>query len=126
MVGHTHYDIDQVFSTIAMPLAQPHTMYPDQKSLFAQIRNAFENQLDKPDIQEIFPNNIFDYHLLYKPVLDLKLAYYQEPHQFRIIIKLFNVNTPEEIALLHYKNWARSTKWLPCATSHPLISSHPP
>ena len=124
MVGHTHNDIDRVFSTIAMRLAQPHIMCPDQKSLFAQIRNAFENQLDKPDIQEIFPNNIFDYHLLYKPVLDPKLAYYQEPHQFRI--KLFNVNTPEEIALLRYKNWAHSTKWLPCATSHPLISSHPP
>ena len=111
MVGHTHDDIDQIFSTIATHILQAHILCPDQQSLFTHIRNAFSQEVDAPTIKELFADSIFNYDKFYEDVIDPHLAYYQDPHQFRI--KLFHEGTPQEIALLHYKNWAHSTHWLP-------------
>ena len=56
-------------------------------------------------------NSQFGDDKLYMCVLDQHLSGYQAPHQFRI--KIFHEGTQDEIALLHYKNWAHSPAWLP-------------
>ena len=111
MVGHTHDDIDHIFSIIATHLKQHHIRCPDQESLFAAIKRAFHDEEDIPDIRELFATDVFDYDTLYKQVLDPDLCGYQEPHQFRI--KNFHTCTNRETSLLHYKNWAHTKEWLP-------------
>ena len=76
------------------------------------MKNAFAEQVDKPDIFELFATEIFDFDIFYRAVLDSKIAYHQDPHQFRI--KLFSHGSSSTVvALLHYKNWGESTVWLP-------------
>jgi hypothetical protein len=119
MVGHTHEDIDQFFSVIALYLKQLHVVCPDQPSLLEGIRDAFADSLAKPEVVVLSPREIFDYKMFYDPVIDESLAYHQEPHQYRF--KLFHDPTKEDtVVLVHYKMWAQSTTWLPapsCANS---------
>ena len=78
MVGHTHEDIDQFFSTIATHLKNIETLCPDQPFLFQEIRNAFKNSVDQPDIFCLQVSEIFDYVNYYESVLDPSLAHHQE------------------------------------------------
>lgn len=120
MVGHTHDDIDQLFSVIAGHLKQIHIVCPDQASLFQAIRNAFKTDSEKPIITELKATSLPDYKNLYKDAIDRKIAYHQEPHQFRITC--YNEGQPNEIVLVHYKNWAESQFWLPMQGGDQVIS----
>ena len=75
--AHTHDDIDQIFSTVSTCLGQRHILCPDQKTVFAQKRNSFKNEQNKPDLLEVFANEVFDNDLRYMPVLNPALAYYK-------------------------------------------------
>ena len=75
--AHTHDDIDQIFSTVSTCLGHRHILCPDQKTVFAQKRNSFKNEQNKPDLLEVFANEVFDNGLLYMPVLNPALAYYK-------------------------------------------------
>jgi hypothetical protein len=58
-------------------LGHHHILCPDQKTVFAQKQNSFKNEQNKPDLQEVFANEVFDNDLLYMPVLNPALAYYK-------------------------------------------------
>ena len=127
MVGHTHEDIDQFFSTIATHLKNIETLCPDQPSLFQEIRNAFKNSVDQPDIFCLQASEIFDYVNYYESVLDPSLAHHQEPHQFRIKT-FYDESTQSSTVLVHYKMWCHSKHWLPFRAP-PILSattSEPP
>jgi hypothetical protein len=111
MVGHTHDDIDQVFATISSYLKQVHIVCPDRESLFAAIKDGFRKAEEKPFIIPLAADEIFDYTAFYKNVIDKSISYHQLPHQFRI--KTFTATNELEVVLVHYKNWAESTYWLP-------------
>ena len=109
MVGHTHEDIDQLFSTIAHYFKAYKTCCADPESLAEEIRNAFTDAKHKPTVVLLHPKQIFDYKKLYAAVLDPKIKHHQEPHQF--VIKEIS-----GVVLLRYKFWASSAFWLPMAT----------
>jgi hypothetical protein len=76
MVGHTHDDVDQIFSKIATRLKKIQINCLDQQRLFAEMRNAFKEEKDKPDVREMFCPDFFDYDKLFMGVLDQHLAGY--------------------------------------------------
>jgi hypothetical protein len=123
MVGHTHEDIDQFFSTISNYLKQIHIVCPDQLSFFNAIRQAFQAETEKPIVIELNATSIPDYKHFYEKRIDPKIAHYQEPHQFRF--KCFNEGTKDEVILVHYKNWAESTQWLPRANEEAADKDQP-
>ena len=63
MVGHTHEDIDQFFSVIALYLKQLHVVCPDQPSFLEGICDAFADSLAKPEVVVLSPCEIFDYKM---------------------------------------------------------------
>ena len=113
MVGHTHDDIDPVFATISTYLRQVHVVCPDRESLFRAIEDAFIKAEEKPLVFPLAATDIFDYTAFYKHKIDKNISHHQIPHQFRI--KTFKTTNEEEteLVLVHYKNWAESTYWLP-------------
>ena len=113
VVGHTHDDIDQVFATISTYLRQVHVVCPDRESLFRAIEDAFIKAEEKPLVFPLAATDIFDYTAFYEHKIDKNISHHQIPHQFRI--KTFKTTNEEEteLVLVHYKNWAESTYWLP-------------
>ena len=116
MTGHTHEDIDAFFSTIAAKMRSG-VVCADLESFCAAVESAFQEN-DKPCILFINAVDIFDYKALYTPLIDKKISYHQEPHQFRI--KRFDVDT----VLLHYKQWCQSKHWLPLAPEKIKVPSN--
>lgn len=112
MVGHTHEDIDQMFSVIATFLKRESVICPDRQSLFQAIKDAFADESQKPEVFSLSCLDVFDYTKYYADYLDPDLHHYQEPHQFRI--KIFTNSNNEDVVLVHYKNWCNSKYWQPC------------
>ena len=114
MVGHTHEDIDQFFSTISSWLKKFDTICPDVPSFIQAIGNAFTNsekmKSQKPAVIQLNASMIHDYDIHYEPHINKELAHHSQPHQFRF--KKF-----DGIVLCHYKMWAVDAEYLPKQTS---------
>jgi hypothetical protein len=122
MVGHTHEDIDQMFSIISSYLKKESVICPDQASFFQAICDAFKDENLKPEVISLTALDVHDYVAFYDQYIDTHIHHYQEPHQFRI--KEFTDSSGETVVLLHYKSWCTSSIWLPTSQPRPLVN-HP-
>ena len=114
MVGHTHEDIDQFFSTISSWLKNIDTKCPDVSLIIQPIGNTFTNsekmKSQKPTVIQLNASMVHDYDTHYEPHINKELAHHSQPHQFRF--KKF-----DGIVLCHYKMWAVDAEYLPKQTS---------
>jgi hypothetical protein len=114
MVGHTHEDIDQLFSVIAAWLRKHETICPDPPSLRDAIIAAFANspklKFQIPHVFFLHALELFDYDKFYDGFMNKTLCYYSKPHQFRF-------KTFDGVTLCHYKMWAVDAQYLPIDNS---------
>ena len=117
MKGHTHDDIDQFFSVISKHLRKATTICPDIATFVAELKKAFVNSLEKPDVQRILARDIFDYDQMYGGTNDV--AGMKDPHQFKMekysyqLIGSNGIQFTASAVLTHYKQWSYTKQWLP-------------
>lgn len=128
MVGHTHEDIDQMFSTISGHLQKESVLCPDLESFVKAVGAAFTEEVHKPETICLSALDILDYSTFYFGYLDKNLHHYQEPHQFRI--KAYVDMHGTTVVLVNYKSWCCSAYWLPkdtnTSTTPSNLSTSPP
>lgn len=110
MVGHTHEDIDQFFSTISSWLKKLETICPDIPSFKEAVVQAFmtneKMEKQKPAVIYLNAFDVHDYDVFYDKLKNKHLAHHSKPHQFRF--KRFS-----DSVLCHYKMWAADAEYLP-------------
>ncbi|XP_053387249.1 uncharacterized protein LOC123562516 [Mercenaria mercenaria] len=90
MVGHTHEDIDQVFSRIST-----HMRHVDAPTLPALLHGITESTTPTPEVLEV--KGIYDYKSCFEDVRGM-IEGISGPHQFMLKEKNGKV-------ILHYKDW---------------------
>ena len=110
MVGHTHEDIDQLFSIITYKLMQRNLISPESmgKLCVGALRSAGHTNVHFEILS--FQH---DYKAWLTPVLDDELKGYTKPHVFS-----FSGTKTDSGAIsvrMRYKHWHRCLKWYPLA-----------
>ena len=86
MVGHTHEDIDQLFSVIAAWLHKHDTICPDPPSLrdaiIAAFANSSKHQFQIPEVFFLNALEIYNYDKFYGGFVNKSLCYYSKPRQY--------------------------------------------
>lgn len=111
MVGHTHEDVDQVFSRIAVKLKRRNaSTLPDLQNVIKEAYNPM------PECQEL--KMLFDISgWIGEHVLPMKNHVY--PHAFRFFMG------EDKKAQMQYKNWATDATWLPRGEPFTILRSIP-
>ena len=99
MVGHTHEDIDQMFSCVARRLLKHDAV--TLKELKNEISQSYT-----PEIEVVELDSIFDVKTWMEPVQE-DISGHIHHHQFKI------ERNGQGRATLSYKKWSTSTEWLP-------------
>jgi hypothetical protein len=110
MVGHTHEDIDQLFSIITYKLMQRDLISPESmgKLCVSALRSAGHTNVHFEILS--FQH---DYKAWLTPALDVYLKGYTKPHVFS-----FSGTKTDSGAIrvrMRYKHWHRCLKWYPLA-----------
>ena len=111
MKGHTHEDVDQLFSRISTHTAKHNV--PTLSSLLNHIPQAYNKPNTTADrIQTVY--NIKDWLF---PCLN-KIANHSQPHQFKITKK-------EGKAVLSTKKWSSNDEWQSTTGEEHILKCHP-
>jgi hypothetical protein len=106
-VGHTHEDIDQMFSRFSVALGNSNTESPQH--LEQRLRRGY-----KPHPVVTYVQNTVDFKTWINPFL-LRLQGHKPPHTFK-----FHRSNPDS---LQFKMWTRHTTWRPQAWRKFLTTS---
>ncbi|XP_033124318.1 uncharacterized protein LOC117122730 [Anneissia japonica] len=101
MVGHTHEDIDQMFSCVSKYLKKHRTVTLDH------LQHAIETSYQKLTITTSVITHIFDIKDWIQPYLQ-DIRYHSKPHQFK-----FTVDDTGK-CIMRTKNWSTDDKWAEC------------
>ncbi|XP_068687066.1 uncharacterized protein [Montipora foliosa] len=114
MVGHTHEDIDQMFSRISVALARSDAVTLDD--LISVIRDAYN---PTPIVCSV--ENIYDVKSWLRPYV-ATLKHHTSPHAFR-----FKLNGKGEVEM-SYRPWAKSNRkhWFPKEGPITILQQVPP
>ena len=105
--GHSHEDIDQMFSVISSHLRDRNISCASQQIFFEALQTAFTRKgHPAPRVEQIGAPEVFNYDDMYLPLVNKKLAHISKPHQFRF--QMFGGRV-----LVHYKRWSTHEVWLP-------------
>ncbi|XP_028517557.1 uncharacterized protein LOC114575939 [Exaiptasia diaphana] len=109
MVGHTHEDIDQMFSRISVALNKSKAVTRPQ--LEGVIQGAFT-----PSPTTVFVENVYDVKSWIRPYI-ATFKNHSHPHAFR-----FKLNELGQVEMT-YRDWANSKakEWLPQPPSYQPI-----
>ena len=114
MVGHTHEDIDQLFSRISTHLKKKSiTTFP---KLLQAIPASFQRADCVTTAERI--TNIFDVRKWLLPHQH-GMQYHSKPHAFKF------TTSPEGKATLQTKDWSTSPHWNQTTGSPHILQSHP-
>ena len=112
IVGHTHEDLDQIFSIISRHL---HTLNLDTADDFMDaVLDALKNHYLPSFIEQVYQQ--FEYKKYIKKHLDPKLKYYTIPHVFSFTRGEAYQNDDGDLVskvTFKYKHYHRSTTWYP-------------
>ena len=111
MKGHTHEDIDQLFSRISTHTTK-HNI-PTLSSLLAHIPKSYI----KPNTTAERITNIFNIRDWLQPHIN-KPSHHSLPHQFKI-------TKVEGKAIIQTKKWSNSSEWQNTTGCRHILSSHP-
>ncbi|XP_071958009.1 uncharacterized protein [Antedon mediterranea] len=102
MVGHTHEDIDQLFSCVAKYLNKYRASTLDHR------RSAVENSYKKLPITSSIISYLHDIKNWLVPYMQ-DIRYHSKPHQFKFVL----AQTGK--CIMSYKNWSTDCTWCECA-----------
>ena len=103
MVGHTHEDVDQVFSRFSSWLNRHAAITLDK------LINGFSDSYT-PKPRGYIVEHIFDITSWLTPYLNT-MSMHSKPHQFKITLDESNR------AVIHTKKWSTDKEWTPCQSS---------
>ena len=101
MVGHTHEDIDQMFSCFSRHLNKRDARTLPE--LMAEMAKAYT-----PEPSNILIDSMFDVKKWMDGYIEQHVSSHINQHQFKLI-------SCKGEAVTSYKKWSTSQKWLPCS-----------
>ncbi|XP_041478017.1 uncharacterized protein LOC121425955 [Lytechinus variegatus] len=112
MKGHTHEDVDQLFSRVSVHTSKQNI--PTLSSLMTNITQGY----NKPNTTSERLTSIFNIRDWLQPNMH-KVSHHSHPHQFRI--------TKDENgkAVLHTKKWSNTSEWQCTTGENYIIKTHP-